>query len=201
MKKQILIIHGGMTYDSYKEYISSLKNREVDESNFKLKTDWKNSIEKKLGEAFEVFVPRMPNGSDAKYKEWEIWFNRVIPFIKNNVILVGHSLGGIFLAKYLSQNIYTKKIKALILVAAPFTAEGTGESLGDFVLPNSLKKLENQVSNIYLFQSKDDPVVPYEQVNKYKEVLPDSKIITLEDRKHFNQESFPELIRLIKNIK
>ena len=73
-------------------------------------------------------------------------------------------------------------------------------SLSDFTLPASLEKFAEQVKKIYLLHSKDDPVVPFEQVEKYKKVLPNAEIIIFEDKQHFNQESFSEIVGLIKNI-
>ena len=103
MKQQIIVIHGGTTFDTYKNYLSFLKNREIKLDRLKSNRDWKDNLQEKLGENFEVLSPRMPNGTNARYKEWKIWFERIIPFFGKNIILLGHSLGGIFLAKYLSE--------------------------------------------------------------------------------------------------
>lgn len=82
----------------------------------------------------------MPNGNNAQYIEWKIWFERLLPFLNDGVILIGHSLGGIFLAKYLSENNFSIKVRAAILIAAPFDALGMKESLSQFKL---LSPLEN----------------------------------------------------------
>lgn len=197
MKKQVVIIHGGDTFKTHEEFLSFLKNFQIDPYYFKNK-GWKDTLQNKLGDDFEVISPNMPNKINAKYLEWKIWFEKYFPFLNDWVILVGHSLGGIFLAKYLSENILPKKIKDLMLVAAPFDDENSEESLNDFALPASLAKITEQVNKIYLFHSKDDHVVPFEQVNKYKTVLPNSEIIVFTDRQHFNQEHFPELVELLK---
>lgn len=203
MKKQIIIVGGGTTFDTYKEYIFYLKNRKVSIENFKTKKDWKSVIGKFLGNKFEVFILQMPNRNNARYREWKIWFKRMLPFIKNNAIFIGHSLGGIFLAKYLSENSMLKKIKATILVAAPFDNEGSDESLTDFKLSPSFKnkKFAKQGGNIYLFYSKDDSVVSFKQADKYKKFLPKAKVLIFKNKKHFNQKSFPEIVKLIKSIK
>ena len=200
VKKQIIIIGGGTTFDTYEEYIFYLKNKEVDIDFFKAKIKWKDTLAEKLGTDFEIISPKMPNVTSARYEEWKIWFEKFFPFINDEVILTGHSLGGIFLAKYLSENLFPKKIKAVILVAAPFDTENAIESLGSFVLGKTLEKFENQTSKIYLFHSEDDPVVPFEQVNKYKKSLPNSEMIVFKNKQHFNHEFFPEIVELIKNI-
>lgn len=141
----------------------------------------------------------MPNGKNAKYKEWQIWFEKIIPLLNREIILVGHSMGGIFLAKYLSENRFPKTILATILVAAPFNEEG-GESLGDFSLPKSLARFEKQSREIFLIYSTDDPSVPFSKLEKYKKALPNAKTLIFKDKGHFRQETFPEIVELIKNI-
>ena len=63
-----------------------------------------------------------------------------------------------------------------------------------------LDNFSKQVEKTYLLFSKDDPVVPFVQVKKYKNILPNSEVIPLGNRQHFKQESFPEIVELIKNI-
>lgn len=200
MNQQVIVIHGGTTFDTYKDYIFYLKSKKISLDKLKAKRGWKDTLGDKLGKNFEVLLPRMPNGTNARYKEWKIWFERITPFFKKDTILIGHSLGGIFLAKYLSENTISKTIKAVILVAAPYDDTDSEESLTDFILPSSLKKFSEQVGLIYLFQSKDDPVVPFKQYKKYKKALPDAKPVILDNREHFNQDTFPEIIELIKKL-
>jgi uncharacterized protein len=200
MKQQVIVIHGGSTFDTYEEYISHLKKSEIQIERLRLKRDWKESLAKKLGEDFDVLLPQMPNKTSAHFEEWKIWFGKIIPFLENKVILVGHSLGGIFLAKYLSENDIPKKIKATILVSAPFDDEKTGRSLADFKLSFSLTKFADQGGKIYLIQSKDDLEVPFENIGKYKKSLPEAKTMIFENRGHFLQEDFPEIIDLIKSL-
>ncbi len=200
MKKQVIVIHGGEVFDSYEEYISYLKNKKVDIDSFKARKDWKNTLEAELGEGFGVLLPRMPNGANARYEEWEIWFSKLIPFLEDGAVLMGHSLGGIFLAKYLALNTLPKKIGAVILVAAPFDDESK-ESLGGFKLPADLENIPKQAGKICLIHSEDDYVVSPGEVHKYEKALPGAEVITFKDRNHFiNQEHFPEVVELLRNI-
>ncbi len=199
IKKQIVIIRGGSTFNTYKDYLLFLRNLKINLNKYR-KITWKNSLQRELGNKFDVLFPNMPNPTNAKYTEWEIVFKKIAPLLKNNIILIGHSLGAIFLAKYLSKNNFPKKILATLLIAAPYDDKNAKEFLGDFILPKSLDKLNKQSKKIFLYQSKDDLIVPYINLEKYKKSLPNAVIREFKKRGHFNQSRFPELIRDIKNL-
>jgi len=198
--KQVLIINCGSTFDSDEDYLESLKNKVLSLNKMKLQLDWKNSLQADLGDKYQVLVPRMPNTSNAKYNEWKIWFEKTVAILNDNFILIGHSLGGIFIAKYLSENKIAKKIIATILVAPPHGDIIGGESLGSFNLLNDLKLFGEQASSITIFFSRDDVVVPIEHMAKYQNDLPEAKYIVFDDRGHFNTLEFSELVEEIKSL-
>jgi len=200
MKKQVIIIHGGWVFKRYKEYIDYLKRHKIDFKRLKEK-DWKETLSDRLGKDFEVILPKMPNPMNARYKEWKIMFEKLFPFFKNNLILLGHSLGGIFLAKYLSENKFPKKIKATFLVAAPYDDKTIKDFLGDFKLPKKLDKFQKQSGKIFLYQSKDDSTVPFADLEKYKKSLPKAEIVIFQKKGHFTQVEFPEIVKHIKKLK
>ncbi len=197
MKKQVLIIHGGDTFASYDDYISSLKTKEVDLEKLQYK-GWKETICEELGKDYQVITPHMPSKQNAKYFEWKIKIEKFIPYLHDNVILVGHSLGGIFLIKYLSENTFPKKIQAVFLIAAPYDDDASNYSLADFVLPKNLEQFKQQSGKIFLYYSKDDPVVNFGDFEKYVKSLPSATQRIFTDKGHFNQEEFPELVEDIK---
>src|SRR5581483_6471859 len=201
MKPQILIIHGGSTYPSYEEYLTNLKNKDVKLERIKATRDWKDTFQEKIGNEYDVFVPNMPNKTNAQYNEWKIWFEKIIDKLNDNLILVGHSLGGSFLVRYLSDNDLSRKIKALFLISTPHDDQNLSEPLVEFNVQLSLERLVKQCPKIYLINSKDDPVVPESELEKYKKELPNAEVIMLENRGHFWQEELPELVGLIKKIK
>ncbi|MDQ5900715.1 MAG: serine hydrolase [Patescibacteria group bacterium] len=198
MKQQIVLIHGGNAYQSYEDYIFALKEKELTLERLS-QVDWKKNLQEDLGEDFEVIAPRMPNAQNAKYLEWEIWFEKMIPFINDNVIFIGHSLGGIFLAKYLSEKKYQKKIKAVILVAAPYNSP-EHHPLADFVITSPLLSFEEQSPKIIIFHSSDDTVVYPDNAQRYKENLPNAKLILLQGKGHFNDAHFHELLEEILSL-
>jgi uncharacterized protein len=200
MQRQVVIIHGGSAYRSYAEYLKHLKGVKLDLSRVTAKR-WKDSFAHALGRGFAALQPKMPCPDNATYVEWEIWFKKFIPFIKSGAVLVGHSLGGIFLAKYLATHRFPKKLKATILIAPPFSDKGMDESLGDFKLPASLKKFAAQGGRIFIYHSADDPVVPLSDAQEYLRVLPGTTLRLFRRKKHFNQPTFPELVSDIRSLR
>jgi predicted alpha/beta hydrolase family esterase len=198
-KIQIFAIHGGMTFRNKKDYVRFLKTRKI---LIKKELSWAGDyLEKKLSRNFEIIRPRMPLQDNAKYSDWKIHFERYSPYFKNNIILIGSSLGGIFLAKYLSENRFPKKILSTYLICPPFDNTLTGEDLvGGFNLKSNLSLIEKNSENLYLLFSKDDNVVPVSHAEKYRKKLKNAKIIIYKSKNgHFQISKFPEIIRMIKN--
>lgn len=198
-KTQILYIHGGYTFKNRKDYLHSLKNRKV---SIGKKESWTGSyLDKELKRNFEITRPRMPLQDNAKYSDWKIYFERHIPYLRNNVILIGGSLGGIFLAKYLSEHKFPKKILAIYLVCPPFDNTVNGEVLvSGFKLKADLSLLEINSKKLHLLFSKDDDVVPVSHAEKYRKKLKNAKIIIYKSKNgHFRVSKFPEIVKMIKN--
>lgn len=202
-KQQVFFIHGADAHSSYEMFLNQLRTMPIRDlpGNTKFKK-WKSTFAEDLGSDFEVFMPTMPNKQSAKYDEWKIWFERHFEYLNDGVILVGGSLGGFFLAKYLVENELPFSLKALILTSPAFEVENFGgEDGGDFVYDTSkVRNLLKTTQNIVIYHSEDDPIVPYQHALKYKEALPEAELITFEDKNHFLIEEFPELIAKIKDF-
>ncbi len=198
-KPQLFLIHGGNTFKNEKDYLKYLKNRSVSMGKRLKYTE--EYFDKHLGKQFEITRPRMPLQDWAQYRDWKIFFERHIPYLRDNVIFVGGSLGGIFLAKYLSENKFPCKILATYLVCPPFDNDLPGESLlGGFKLKSDLSLLDSQAGNLYLMFSADDDVVPVSHAEKYRAKLKNAKIIIYKSKNgHFVISEFPQIVKMIKN--
>lgn len=193
------MVHGGMTFKNKADYVNFLKTRPI---SIEKKIRWSGDyLDKELGRSFEIIRPRMPLQDDAKYYDWKIYFERHIPYLRNNVILIGGSLGGIFLAKYLSEHKFPKKILSTYLVCPPFDNTVAGEDLvGGFKLKSNLSLLEKNAKNLYLLFSKDDYTVPVSHAEKYRRKLKKAKIVIYKSKNgHFKISKFPEIVRMIKD--
>lgn len=203
--KQILYIGGGDVFSKYEDFLTYLKTKELDPQKPKL-TLWPDSLMGELGDEYQYLLPTMPNTKNAKYIEWKIWFERHLEFLNEGYVLIGWSLGVMFLIKYLIENEISVKPKTLILVAPAVLSEPTainegGEDGGDFVFDvTQMSKVATQVDKIYVFHSPDDPIVPYSHSVNFAEAVPAAQLVTLENRGHFVQTVFPELIDVIKKM-
>ncbi len=194
-KQQILIIGGGTTFQNAEAYKEFLQSYTVNLERLRQRKDWKDSLKNELGSSYDVLQAKMPNATNAQYDEWKIVLDKILMVVDENIILIGHSLGALFLAKYFSENSVSKKVKSLFLVAAPFDDESK-ESLGSFILDaDKIKAIEKRVPNIFMYYSADDPVVTFSEANKYMQRLPNAILRSLDGRSHFNQEGFPEIIK------
>jgi len=197
-KIQVFVVHGGTTFETKGDYLCYLNNRNI---SVEERVRWNDSyLKEELGNDFEVINPCMPLMENAKYEVWKIHFERHFLELNDNIILIGKSLGGTFLAKYLSENKFPKKILSVYLVAPPYDNSLPGEDLaGGFELGEDLSLIEKNCNNLNLFFSKDDFTVPLVHSEKYKEKLGNASIIIYESKNgHFKISEFPEIVEMIK---
>lgn len=200
MKQQLLIVHGGMTFKTRKDYLKYLRNWPV---SLEERQHWNRAnLDKALGPKFQIIRPRMPLSDNAKYRDWEITFERYIPLLKRDAILIGVSLGGIFLAQYLSEHRFPKKLRAVYLVCPPFDnthSIASDKLYGGFVLKSDLSLLERNAKKLTLMFSHDDPSVPPYHAKQYAKRLPHAKVVMYRNKHgHFRVSTFLEIVRMLK---
>lgn len=193
--KQVLIIHGGNSFSSYESYIADLRAKEVDYERLKLEHKWRDWIAEQMPDA-DVLLPTFPNASNAVFEEWKIYFEKLLPFFGDDVQLVGHSLGAMFLAKYLNENPLAKPVKKIVLIAGGYNDE-SAEDMGSFRV-ESATKLPQSANEIHLFHSQDDFVVPFTELAKFQKDLPGATTHIFADRGHFIDDTLPELLQLLR---
>jgi hypothetical protein len=130
------------------------------------------SLRKALGTAYNVHYPKMPDETEADIgRQWPKQIDKEIASVKDKVILAGHSLGASMLLKYLSENKVKKNIAGIFLIAPPLWS---GDE--DWVQPLKLQKdfSDKLPKNIptFLYQCKDDEVVPFDHFTFYKKNVP-----------------------------
>lgn len=198
---QLVFIHGGECFATYDAYLDALRSWEYEPPTVEHPKRWRQQLAADFAaDGWEVHMPAMPSKLNAKYVEWKIWFQKVVPYLRDGVALVGHSLGGIFLAKYLSEERLLVRVRATFLIAAPYDATEPGQSLADFALPAELTGLTEQGGALFLYHSEDDDVVPFTELAKYQAQLPSATARVFTDRGHFLGSELPELLADVRAL-
>jgi predicted alpha/beta hydrolase family esterase len=125
---------------------------------------------------------------------------REINRLEAEPILVGHSLGGSVLLKYLSVEPYGRSIAALFLVAAPYWGKKNWQA-DEYVLREDFSSRLAGIPQIFLYHSVNDEVVPFTHLQFYAEKLPGATIRESGNRRHLFNKGLPELVADIKSVK
>ncbi|MBT2765462.1 alpha/beta fold hydrolase [Paenibacillus sp. ISL-20] len=154
-------------------------------------------LQDQLGKAYHVLSPGMP---DPDYALWKAQIANEINALNGEVLLVGHSLGGSVLLKYLSEEDCQLTISGLFLIAAPYWGKDDDWQNEDFRLPDSFATTLPRISSLYLYHSRHDPVVPFAHAQHYAKQLPQAITRVYEGDDHYFREGLPELVDDIKRI-
>jgi uncharacterized protein len=132
-----------------------------------------------LGSKYEVRYPVMRNENDAAYDTWVHQIKGELATMNDPVILVGHSVGGSILIKFLTETKIDKAVAGVFLIAAPFWGGDGGwtyEGYQELVLPDETdSKLAGDVP-IFLYHSNDDEIVPFDHLALYAKRFPRATI-------------------------
>jgi predicted alpha/beta hydrolase family esterase len=139
-------------------------------------------------------APEMPRPYDLIYENWVEVFEQFK--VSNETTLVGHSCGGGFLLRYLSENKNVSP-KKVILVAPWLDPEPKELSTNffDFEIDQTLVKR----TNLHIFMSSDDFEGCLKSFETIERLLPNATYHKFIDKGHFTEpvlgiKAFPELL-------
>ena len=203
-KTLAIMVHGGTSLgDRLDDQINIRAISKNQYSTNKNEPVWSENLEQFISDPQIKFInPLFPNAINANYTEWERFFEQVLKQeITENVnqnytdiILIGHSLGTVFLQQYLTTNNLSNKFN---LKVQSVHLAGCCTKEGDFQINNNWKSIESQSNNIHLYHSEDDSVCNYSEAKLYHKHLPSAKLHTFKDRGHLLQHELPELVENI----
>ena len=146
-----------------------------------------------LGDDYEVTYPAMADDGDAPYDAWKIRIDQALAELVGPVILVGHSVGGSVLAKYVAEMPDQSQIAGVCLLASPFWG-GDGwryDGYEDLEVPQALVT-KSPAPPMFLFHCRDDETVPVDHLTLYQRRFPEAASRVLDDGGHqFDTELTP----------
>jgi valyl-tRNA synthetase/predicted alpha/beta hydrolase family esterase len=202
-QSNVVLIHGGEVWKDKETYRNKIESGELNWLWYKFNQSSKTTFKSDLIDFCQennisIINPQMPNKTNADYTKWKMVFEQTLPYINSNSILVGHSLGSMFLTKYLNENVIN--CKAVFLVSGGLWSDSES-NIEDFDtkwgLDNNFEKINKLGNIVHIVHSKDDKVVDFQRSLDLKSKLPDANLIELDNFGHLNVEC-EELLKLIK---
>ena len=111
--------------------------------------------------------------------------------LEGPVALVGHSVGGTVLLRFLTEEKVEKPIAGIFLVAVPYwTAE---DWFDENKLRRNLTSPSHKTPPFFFYHSRDDPVVPFAHLAMYAAKLPQATLQEFDGRGHQFHNDFSEV--------
>jgi len=143
-----------------------------------------SSLQHALGLAYDVHYPKMPEDDSATFADWKAPLERALTTLDDEVILVGHSVGGSVLIKYLSERLLDKPITSLFLLGTPYWGADEFWRWDEARLSDDAATKLARIPQIFLYHSYDDEVVPFAHLTLYAAKLPQATIRAFDRRGH-----------------
>jgi len=182
MNRQVLFIHGGRqgAYEEDRKLAENL--RDV------------------LGAAYDdVRYPTMPDADHPEYEAWKNQIAKELSALDDEVILVGHSLGGSILLKHLSEENVERPVAGIFLIAIPYWGAKDWQVSEYELQENVASKLPKELP-VFFYHSRDDEVVPFVHLALYTEKLPRATIREFDGHGHQFNNDLSEVARDIKRL-
>jgi uncharacterized protein len=151
-----------------------------------------------LSADYRVIAPEMPDADNPRYQPWRDRIEQELEAIDEDVLLIGHSLGGSVLLQYLAEGSHLKPVPGLFLLSVPNWGPD-GWAYDEFAVPNDVGS-RLLASRIFLYHSRDDPVVPFAHLGYYQEHLPRATARPLDGSEHSFVAGLPMLVDDIKSL-
>jgi uncharacterized protein len=182
MKKEIIFIHSAGPQGSHEG-----------------SDDLIHYLRASLGSEYKLYHPAMPDPENPRYIPWKMALQSSMPVGGNKVVLVGHSLGGSVIVKYLSEGLLQVPVSGLFLVGAPYW--GTrGWAFDEFIFEHKFETRLPAIDHTYIYHSRNDRWVPFSHSSFYAKKLPGAIVRTVDGDQHEFNFGLPELVNDIKSL-
>ena len=157
----------------------------------------KQELEKKN---YEVTGPQMPVGvGNQNYDNWSLEFNKLK--INEETIIIAHSIGPIFVCKYLINN--KIKVKKLIFVCGFNNYLGIDsdfDAVNEPMFIDNLEEIKKYCDEIICYYSDNDPYVSFDVEKSFADSI-STKQYVIENGGHINEErgytKFEEILEVL----
>jgi len=153
-------------------------------------------LKSKLSGEFEIHFPVIEKPRLPTYEKFKKMFGWAFAAITEPVILIGHSLGGSTLLKYLSEERPAIAASAIFLISTPHWKS----DMNEFELKTNFQAFLKDIPAVFLYHSKNDTEVPFENLKFYKGAFKTAIVRELPGKEHIFSNGLPELVTDIKSL-
>ena len=157
------------------------------------------SLQRELGQDYEIHYPRMPNEAEPKYASWQKALERELEKLRDGAILVAHSVGGTILLKVLTERRPVWKLGALFFLATPFVGDG-GWPADDLQFPADFGTYLPRGVPIHFYQGLEDQTTPPSHLDLYARAVPQAHAHRLSGRDHQLNNDLKEVAAAISAL-
>ena len=147
----------------------------------------------------ELLAPQMPDPDNPVAAPWIARCQAAITGVNDDVILVGHSLGGSIILQTLAQFGLPKGLLGVVTLASPFWGAPDWQVESFALSAQDAEKLAG-LPRLVLVQGDADEVIPADHPERYKALLPIAEIRRLAGVDHEAASAGPALARIIGEV-
>ncbi|HMJ71546.1 MAG TPA: alpha/beta hydrolase [Cyclobacteriaceae bacterium] len=152
-----------------------------------------------LGSNYVLHHPSMPDPENPRYIEWKMMLQATLPVGGNKVAIIGHSLGGSVIVKYLSEGLCQLPVAGLFLVGVPYW--GTrGWAVDEFMYGSDFVSKLPDIDKVFIYHSRNDRWVPFSHAEAYAKKLNGSVVRKLTGDDHEFPCGLPVLVKDINDL-
>lgn len=128
-------------------------------------------------------APIMPDPNNPDAAAWGHAFGNHLAALPSPFVLIGHSLGGSTILKYLAEHQRPSRLAGVISIAAPFWGKPDWD-VQEFALPPGFEVSLSKLPRLVFYHSRDDDIAPVAHVDRYAEALPGALVRKVDGRGH-----------------
>lgn len=155
------------------------------------------SLERELGDAYEVRYPRMPDEESPTWDAWSSAIRAHLADLGDGAVVVGHSIGATLLLQVLAEQPLST-VRGIVLIAAPFVGDGGWPS--EHEVPGDLGARLPPGAQVHVFHGSEDRTAPPAHADLYARVMRQAQVHLLAGRDHQLDDDLSEVARVVERL-
>ena len=148
-----------------------------------------------------VLFYAFPVAGDISYLDWKDMFeSNILPYLSEDTVMIGHSLGCGFWQKYMTENNINTPIKEVVFVSPAVKSRGIARIEDFFKTPFIYENVKKSANKFTIIAGKKDEYIDSSLFEFLADKI-DAKLFLYEDMDHMSQGKYsnhPELISYLK---